>query len=197
MAEQKKNKAPADDQKASSIMPEAAVTPVGETKKKIRKAPKVKKPKKKGVPLVLDILIVVVLLAMIAGVVFGVYSIGRYFSTRYAATEITYTLLLEDVDALIALDGEGNCVITPNSTVYLAEEATHAMGKVRSVTVDLGEDGTADLYVSVRTTANYNHTLGYFAEQTKIAVGKSYTCRFEGLMAKALITELQVQEKES
>ena len=195
MPDHKKNQISADDQKASSIAPETALTSAGETKKKIRKAPKVKKKKKNGLPIVLDVMIVILLFAVIAGAVFGIYSLGKYFSTRYAPKEITYTLLLDDVDPALALDDEDECVITPESTVYLAEEqGTYSLGEVLSVAFEQEEQGTIDVYVTVRTTANYNHTLGYFVEQTKIAVGKAYTCRFNGLMDTALIVELQVQE---
>ena len=194
MPDHKKNQMPADDQKASSIAPDAALTSAGETKKKIRKAPKVKKKKKKGLPIVLDILIVLLLLAMTAGAIFGIYSLGKKFSTRYADMDITYTVLLDDVDPVLAFDQDGECVITPKSTVYLAEEqGSYALGSVLSVTVEPEEQGLVDLYVTVRTTANYNYTLGYFVDQTKIAVGKAYTYRFNGLMSKGVIVDLQVE----
>lgn len=198
MADNKKNQIIADDQKASSIAPETAAAPVVEVKKKVRKAPKVKKPKKKGIPLIVDILIVVLLLAVVAGAAYGLYSLGKYFSTRYAEMEITYTLLLRDVDPALVLDQEGNCVILPDSNVFLAEqESTHTIGRVLSTSVDVKDDGSTDVLVTVRTTANYNYTLGYFVEDTKIAVGKEYLCRFSGVMGKALIVELQVQEADN
>ena len=58
-------------------------------------------------------------------------------------------------------------------------------------------DGTVDISVVVRTVADYNYTLGYFADQTKIAVGKTYNFRFSGLVSDAVIVELQITEKES
>lgn len=200
MADQKKNLTTADDQKASSISPDASLAPAGETKKKVRKAPKVKKKStnKKGIPIVLDILIVILILAAIGGAVFGIYAMGNYYSTRYTETEITYTLLLRDVDVSIALDDRGKSVIPLNSTVYLADEqGGYVLGKVMSTGVQRGgedENAPVDVYVVVRTDANYNHTLGYFVEQTKIAVGKSYVFRFEGLMSEAFIVGLQVQD---
>ncbi|MBE6675283.1 MAG: hypothetical protein E7594_00430 [Ruminococcaceae bacterium] len=200
MADQKKSLTTADDQKASSITPDASLVPAGETKKKIRKAPKVKKKNtnKKGIPIVLDILIVILLLAAIGGAAFGIYAAGKYYSTRYTETEITYTLLLRDVDVSIALDDRGKSIIPLNSTVYLADEqGGYVLGKVMSTGVQRSEEdenAPVDVYVVVRTNANYNHTLGYFVEQTKIAVGKSYVCRFEGLMSEAVIVGLQVQE---
>ena len=200
MADQKKNQIIADDQKASSIAPEVPGAPVNTTKKKIRKAPKVtKKKKKKGLPVVLDVLIVVLLLAVIAGVGFGIYAIGKQYSTMYRPVQITYTLLLEDVDVTLALDESGNCVISPDSNVYLADDAGECvLGKVISADIKADsqtEDAAVlDLYLTVRATADYGHTLGYFVEQTKIAVGKSYLCRFEDLMSEALIVGLQVQE---
>lgn len=197
MSEHKKNQVVADDQKASSLAPDAPATPAAETKKKIRKAPKAKKPKKKGVPIVVDILIVLLILGVIAGAIYGTFALGQYFATRYAEKDITYTMLLRDVQATYAYDAEGDLVITPDSDVYLTgEQGTHALGHVLSVSSEQNPDGTYDLYVTVRTQADYNYTLGYFVNQTKIAVGKSYTCRFSGLVSDALIVELRVQGEE-
>ena len=199
MADHKKNQSGADDQKASSIAQEQPSAPVTETKKKIRKAPKVKKPRKKGLPIAVDILIVIVLLALIAGAVWGIYELGNYFATRYAQREITYTLLAKDVDAALALDADGKCVVLPDTDVFVSDaEQSVLVGEVLSVSTEQGsEDGTLDLYVVVRTTANYNHKLGYFADRIKIAVGKAYTCRFSGLVSDAVIVELQITEGES
>ncbi len=198
MSDHKKNQIATDDQKASSIAPEATLTPVSENKKKVRKAPKVKKARKKGLPIAVDILIVVVLLAVIAGAVWGIYALGEYFATRYAQKEITYTLLAQGVDADLAFDDEGVCVVRPESEVFvLNEEQSTSVGQVLSVSTRGNEDGTINVYVVVRTTAAYNYTLGYFADQTKIAVGKAYACRFSSLVSDAVIVELQVTEKES
>lgn len=198
MSDHKKNQTTADDQKASSITQEQPAAPAAENKKKIRKAPKVKKPRKKGMPVVVDILIVISLLAVIAAAVWGVYALGNYFATRYALREVTYTLLAEDVDAALAIGADEKCVVLPDSNVYVLEgEQSIPVGEVLSVSAEQNEDGTVDLYVVVRTTANYNHKLGYFADQTKIAVGKAYTCRFSGLVSDAVIVELQIAEEES
>lgn len=198
MADNKKNLPVTDDQKASSINPEASLIPASETKKRIRKAPKPKKPKKKGLPVVLDILIMVLLIAMIAAAVWGLWSLGKYFATQYTEQEITYTLLLEDVEDKIALDENGYCVVLPDTQVYLAQDGQgHVLGKVLAVSTEIDDQaGTVDVYITVKATAGYNAKLGYYIEQTKIAVGKTYTCRFAGLMGEAVIVELQTLAKE-
>lgn len=191
----KKNQISGDEQKASSITQEQSSAPAAETKKKIRKAPKVKKPRKKGLPIAVDILIVILLLGVIAGAVWGVYALGNYIA---AQREITYTLLAKNVNAELALDADGECVVLPGTdVVVVGEEKNTSVGKVLSVTAEPKEDGTVDVYVVVRTMANYNHKLGYFANGTKIAVGKVYTCRFCGLVSNAVITELQIAEGET
>ncbi len=198
MADNKKNLPVTDDQKASSISPDTSLIPTTETKKKVRKAPKVKKQKKKGFPIILDILIMILLISVIGAAVWGIWTLGKYFATQYTDVEVSYTMLIEDVDPDIALDEDGHCVIKPDSKVYLADEdAGYALGKVLSVsTEDNGQNGTVDVYVTVKATAGYNSKLGYFIEQTKIAVGKSYNCRFAGLMGEAVIVELQTLAKE-
>ena len=198
MSDQKKNQIVADDRKASSITADANLTPANEGKKKIYKAPKVKKPRKKGLPIAVDILIVIALLAVIAGAAWGVYILGNHFASSYEPKEITYTLLARDVDAALAYDADGNCVIVPESDVFVLEQEQRTpVGQVLSVSPELQEDGTVNVYVTVRTTADYEHELGYFVGKTKIAVGKEYACRFYGLVSDAVIVELQVTEKES
>lgn len=195
MYDNMKNQTTADNQKASGITPDTGLTPVVENKKKIRKAPKVKKPQKKGLPIALDILIVIVLLAAIVGFVFGVNALTEYFSTRYAQRQVMYTVLAEDVKAEIAFDKYGDCVVLPDSEVYLAQgDQNTSMGRVLSVSVKTNDDGTVDIYTVVRVTADYNYTLGYFVDQTKIAVGKAYTYRFSGLVSDAVIVALQATE---
>jgi hypothetical protein len=171
---------------------------VNEGKKKVHKAPKIKKAPKKGIPIAVDILIVVVILAAIVGAVFGINALGEYFSTRYAQREITYTCLVESVDAVLAYDANGKCVVQPGTEVFVVQDMQSApVGEVLSVSTEDNADGTVDISVVVRTVADYNYTLGYFADQTKIAVGKTYNCRFSGLVSDAVIVELQITEKES
>lgn len=199
MSDHKKNQITAEDQKASGASTEAAQSVAEkEHKKKIRKAPKVKKPRKKGLPIAVDILIVVVLLALIAGAVFGIRALDKKYATLYGQREITYTLLAEQVDAEIVYDKEGDCTVQPKTDVFfLLEESTTLVGKVLSVSSVQNDDGTVDLYVAVRATADYHQDLGFFVQQTKIAVGKTYTCRFSGLISDAVIVELQVMEGDS
>ena len=120
MADHKKTQVLLDDNKASSIAPELTTSSKGEPKKKVRKAPKVKKPRKKGVPLVVDILIVCVLIAVAAAAVWGIYAVSEYFATRYAQKEITYTLLASDVDAELAFDEAGECVVLSESRARMS-----------------------------------------------------------------------------
>ena len=198
MADSKKNLMPTDDQKVPGTLKESAQVSSAEPKKKIRKAPKVKKQRKKGLPLAVDILLVITLVAAILAAVWGVYALGNRFATRYAQKEITYTLLASDVDAALVYGADGKCVIIPDSDVYvLGQENETLAGQVLSVSTEKQEDGMVDVYVTVRTTANYNYTLGFFVDQTKIAVGKAYTCRFYGMMSDAVIVELQITDKES
>ncbi len=195
MYDNMKNQTIADDQKASGITPDTGLTPAGENKKKIRKAPKVKKPQKKGLPIAVDILIVFALLAVIFGAAFGIKALTEYFSTQYAQRQIMYTVLAEDVKAEIALDEDGDCVVLPDSEVYLAQgDQNSPVGRVISVSVKNNDDGTVDIYTVVRVTADYNYKLGYFVDQTKIAVGKAYTYRFSGLVSDAVIVTLQTTE---
>ena len=198
MADHKKNQVSADEQKASSISPEMALITKGETKKKIHKAPKVKKERKKGMPIVVDILIVCVILAVLAGAAWGFYKVSEYFSTKYAQKEITYTLLVSDVSEELALDAQDQCVILPKTDVYALQDGQSLpIGQVLSVKTEMQTDGTVDVYVVVETAADYNYKLGYFVNQVKIAVGKTYSCRFCSLLSDAVIVELEVVEKES
>ncbi|MBQ5793656.1 MAG: hypothetical protein IIW17_06525 [Clostridia bacterium] len=112
--------------------------------------------------------------------------------------EISYTLLVQDADASIVLDEAGECVILPDTVVYVSDQGQDTpIGEVTSVSVQQNEQGNVDVWVVVSNKANYNRKLGYFANQIKIAVGKTYTCRFCNLYSEAVIVELQLAEGES
>ena len=90
MADNKNNQTHTDTQKASGVTPDTSLAPIHTTKKKVYKAPKAKKERKKGLPIAVDIFIVLALLAIIAGGYFGIRAIANYFAVSYEQQEISY-----------------------------------------------------------------------------------------------------------
>ena len=195
MADNKNNQTHTDAQKASGVTPDTSLAPINTTKKKVYKAPKAKKERKKGLPIAVDIFIVLALLAIIAGGYFGIRAIANYFAVSYEQREISYTLLISDAAAELVFDADGECVIQSDCDAFVVtEEQDELVGQVHTVSTEQQEDGTVDVYIEVYTTADYRHGLGYFVNRIKIAVGKEYTCRCSGLYASATIVELQITE---
>ncbi len=197
MSDHKKNQTTEEEQKMSAT-PDTALTSVNDTKKRVRKAPKVKKPRKRSLPIAVDILIVVALIGLIIGAICGIYATINIYSEKYVQRDITYTLYLKNVDAALAYDAESVCVVLEDSTVFVQQSGESTpVGSVESVVSRACEDATVELFVTVRTVADYDRDNGYFVNETKIAVGKAYSCRFSGLISDAVIVELQPAEKES
>ncbi|MBQ2256461.1 MAG: hypothetical protein II330_06320, partial [Clostridia bacterium] len=105
-------------------------------------------------------------------------------------TENADTFLVEAVDLGLSVKWA--------SYIYVSDQGQDTpIGEVTSVSVQQNEQGNVDVWIVVSNKANYNRKLGYFANQIKIAVGKTYTCRFCNLYSEAVIVELQLAEGES
>ena len=142
---------------------------------------KPKKVARKKLPLAVDIIISLLMIAIALGVVGGTYFLFRYFTVDYESVNVEYTLLVESADAEsysgvlnkhVYMDVDGN-------TVYF--------GKI--VSVEVYEEQGAVL-LNVALSAKYKSEEGYFADNSKIAVGSSYNLRTETVKINGTVVEL-------
>ncbi|MBQ7829191.1 MAG: hypothetical protein IJ345_02870 [Clostridia bacterium] len=138
---------------------------------------------RKKLPLVVDIIITVLILAMVAGVAFGAYYLFRYFSTDYENVTVEYCFAIPCGENG-AEPYEG---LVHEELYYDVEDSTVYFGKI--ISVDATEDGSLAL-LTVEITANHKASQGYYLGECRIAVGSDYTLRIDGETVSGTIVEL-------
>ncbi len=154
-------------------------------------SPAVLRRQKRKFPLVFDIIIGILMLALAVGVVVGAYYLFRAFSDDYEAVEIEYTFVMTGESYELV-----RYRISENSRVYVdTENNTHYMGKVlSSQVVELDEEGNAMLVLRIASEAKYRKEEGYFIGDLRIAVGSDYILRSGALLIDGAIVELNDQQ---
>ncbi len=137
---------------------------------------------RRRLPLAVDIIIAILLLAIAIGIVVGAYFGFRYFTVDYESVTIEYTILAKTDNAKAYSDIVGK-------HIYKDEDKnTLYMGKITSADV-YSADG--EVVIKVQLDANYKSEEGYFAENFKISVGKSIKVRTESFNINGEIVELK------
>ncbi len=184
-ADAEKSSGPSSQRAASdSILPGLAdfAMPAGDRKHK------------KKLPILVDVIIGILMLAFAVGVVAGAYYLFRFFSDDYEGIEVEYTFVkIADSQTLTRYRG------LKNTNVYIdTEENAHYMGKVMSAEiVELDEDGSAMLVLVISSNAKYRGGEGYTVGDFRIAVGSDYTLRSGTVTVDGTIVELQDKAKEA
>ncbi len=164
----------ADAQKMSSAEESSTAAEMPGTKK--NRASTVMMPvsggKSKRFPLVVDIIVGIVMIAIVAAILVGAYLLFRYYSNDYNGTNINYTIVVnteEDLSALAPLShGELYCDVNGN-TLYF--------GKVRSIKQE-DSNGVKMFVLEIGLeNVRYRDGEGYCVETERIAVGTDLTLR--------------------
>ncbi len=144
----------------------------------------VKKIKKTKVPVVVDIIIAVLLLAIIGGAVFGCYYLFRYFTVDYENVGVTYVFAVPR-DKLI----EGNTYSNMKNKFLFCDVDgnTYGFGKISNA--EISQD-SGMLLVTVVVNSQYRAEEGYFIDGLVLAVGKNYTLHTENLSLDGTVVEL-------
>ena len=156
----------ADAEKAGGTM----VNPLGTAFAKTRRAARETVPSirsaRKRLPIVVDIILALLMIAMIGASVVGAYYIFKYFTVDYDAVEVEYTVLIEP-----AVTGK-----LKNEVVYCEiDGSTFVFGKVISAVND--EQGRTLL--TVAATVKYKADEGYFLGDVRLAHGSVFELRTE------------------
>ena len=136
------------------------------------------------------------LTALAAGVLLGVYMIGQRRRADAPTVEIRYTVCLRSVDAAQGVDGDLRTLI-PNGSSVTNETGTAALGSVTGVWVRphrtaVARDGEivmaevpdrVDLFVSVRAWATAKVGDGLRVSDIRIAAGRAGDFRIGSLYA--------------
>ena len=144
-------------------------------------AQKKKNTARKKLPLAVDIIIAVLMLAIALGAVGGAYFAFRYFTVDYESVSVEYTMLVKDSDV-------SSYTGLVNKHIYMDKEGnTIYFGKINAVEI-YEEDGSALLTVAL--TAKYRSEDGYYADNSKIAVGNTYNVRTDTKKISGTVVEL-------
>lgn len=147
----------------------AALNPIVGTLSKQKKGDKggfkvVKNDARKKLPIVVDIILALLIVAMVAGVVVGAIFAFRYFTVDYETVGVEYTVILD----------ENVSKKLKNESVYLDRDGnTYYFGKIKSSTVL--DDGSQIIVIS--TSARFKSDEGYTLGEDKLAVGSYFTLR--------------------
>ena len=137
---------------------------------------------RKSLPIVVDIIVALLILAIFAGVVVGAYFVFRAFAVDFESIDVEYTVLVP------CADGEAYSGLEYQSLYYDVDGSVEFFGKVKSV--QMSEKGGAVL-MTVSATVRYKEGEGYSVGDVKLAVGQEYTLRSEsGRVISGTVVEL-------
>ncbi len=193
--DQKQNDLKADREKSTNYdkaSPQKEVPELfgGQRARDISNMNKSKEAKKKRIPIVVDIIVAILMVAIILGVVVGAYLLFRYYSGDYAGVDVKYALIC-------VCDEDPSAYMTANNRELYLDSGNTAIlfGKITDVRViESGNNDSDDIVVlTVSVNAKYKKGEGYTIEENRIAVGRSYTLRSEGLRITGTIAELETE----
>lgn len=127
--------------------------------KKVRSA-------RKRMPIVLDIIIAILLVAMIVALAVGGFYAFRHFTVDYDTVEVEYTVVLNEKVSGTLKNDQVYCDVDGNTLHF---------GKIKSVNVD--ENGKQIIVIA--QTVKYKADMGYSIGNERLAVGCEYILRTE------------------
>lgn len=148
-----------------------------------------------------DALIILIALVVAIGALllidpFGWMSVGKSYEVT-----IRYTIELNSIENDVATNiAVGDSAMLSN-TVY-------GMGSVQGVQInpayvwepsESGKimvkkpvDGKSDIFVTIETVATYKNGIGYFVNDTQIAVGSHFNMRFQNFIGSGYVVSLEI-----
>ena len=125
---------------------------------------------RKKLPIAVDIIVALLLVALFAGVVAGAYYAFRSFAKDYESVNVEYTVLVPSSD-----ENVNNSLAS--QLLYMEEDGSvEYFGKVKNV--KYSPENEAWL-VTVSATVRYKDGEGYSVGQNRLAVGQSLSLRTE------------------
>lgn len=144
----------------------------------------IKKVKKSKVPVAVDIIVAVLLLAIICGAALGGYYLFRYFTVDYESVNVTYVFA---VPKAMLEEGKAYSDMNNDYLYYDVDGNTFAFGRIRSAEIS-SKNGM--LLLTVEVNAKYRAQEGYSIDELALAVGKSYTLHTDSMLIDGTVVEL-------
>jgi hypothetical protein len=147
------------------------------------------KKKERHVPVIVDVITGLLLIAVVIGIAVGAVYLFRYYTNDYEGVNVEYTFvcIADDLEEMHSRS-------LRNKSLYLdTEDNTLYFGNVVSAELyDLGnESGEKMLVVVVNANLKFKDDEGYSVNDQRIAVGSEYTLRSENVVVNGTIVELK------
>ena len=129
---------------------------------------------KKKLPLAVDIIVGILMLALIGVVIVGSYMLFRYYANAHETREVTYTVIL-NVD-----EGIGSFNDTmKNKELFIDKEGNSLyFGKIVGVKSYPSSKDAGRVELTVISSVEYRNGEGYFIEDCRLAIGSVITVRY-------------------
>ena len=162
--------------------------------KKIRENSDIKNIKvKKRLPLAIDIIAGILMLALMCGVVAGSYVLFRYYSNDYDGVNVTYKVVFNTSDKDLIL-----AAMRVNEKVFLDTESNSVyFGKITSVNTEengMGQNARR-ICLTVEVNAKYRKGEGYSLGDERLAVGSTFVLRCGERTEAVTVVELSAGGK--
>ena len=185
MADSRNNLKKADAEKSYSVSQNVIIESVGAKMGSIGTSG-TRLAVKRKLPVFVDVIIGVIILAIFAGIVVGAYFMFRYYTNDYAGVKLEYVFIspcAEDIDAFRTMKNKDLYFDLDGNTLYF--------GKVTNVDVVDSVNTGKYLVLNVSADAKYKSGEGYTIGESKMAVGSEYSLRVDGRVVVGTIVELR------
>ena len=177
----------ADAEKSGATVSQLAGINLSKARKNDDVGFKVRQTARKRLPIVVDIIIAILFVALFAGVITGAYFAFRSFAVDFERVDVEYTMLVsaEHTAEYAGLEGQ---------PLYLdVDGSVEFFGKIKSVNASEKNGG---VLVVVSTTARYKEGDGYSVGDFKLAVGQDYALRTQsGKTVAGIVVELYDEKR--
>ncbi len=172
----------ADAEKSSGAMNQFVGINLHRAKKSDDNVFQTKQVARKRLPVVVDVIIAILFVAIFLGVITGAYFAFRAFAVDYENVKVEYVLLVTYNDGVNYLD------LDYKSVYYEDVNGIEHFGKIQSASVS---EKNRVVLITVAATARFKEGSGYSFGDIKLAVGQSYELRAEnGSMITGTVVEL-------
>lgn len=161
----------ADAEKSSGTMNQLAGINLHRAKKSDENIFQTKQVARKKLPVIVDVIIAILFVAIFFGVITGAYFAFRSFAVDYENVKVEYVLLVPYDDEVNYFD------LDYKNVYYEGDNGIEHFGRIQSTYIS---EKNQVVMITVAATARFKEGSGYSMGDVKLAVGQSYELRAEG-----------------
>lgn len=157
---------------------------------------------RRGLSLAVDLILLLVLVGLIIGGVFGYRAIRELYAPTWETRDVVFCVEMTNIDpSMVKYNQDGRPTFTGNpiwSSDRTDADCLGTVADVRTVLVS-GEDGqnTLTLYLTVEAKAHYREGKGYRMGATMLLAGIEGEFRVEGMISEGTVISMHEKSDES